>query len=577
MGERLHDYVKITDLKDMLEKSSIKFADKAAFKFKTETSGVFKEITYKEYKEQIDSLGTALIDLGLKEKRVAVISENRYEWTLSYLATVCGTGIVVPLDKALPPQELESLIMRSEVEAIFYSSKYDDIMKKFKNAGTTKLKYFISMDLEKQENGIYSQKELIERGKMLVQNGDRRFIDAKIDNECMSIMLFTSGTTAKSKAVALSHKNIVTNLMDIASTFDLGPKDTMLSFLPLHHTFECTVDFLYPIYVGVTLAYCDGIRHIADNIKEYDITVMVSVPILFENMYKKLMKAIESKGKLEKVKKGIKISNLLLKVGIDARKKIFKEVHESIGPKLRLFINGAAALDKEVEEGFNNLGIRIDQGYGLTETSPVISSAYGKYRRLGSVGQVFPSLEAKIVDANEQGVGEVVVKGPSVMLGYYNNEKATNEVIKDGWFYTGDLGYIDKDGYLFIAGRAKSVIVLKNGKNVYPEEIENLINRIAGVKESLVYGKPSKDNELDITVCAKIVYDKEEIQENYATTDELQIRNILWEKIKLLNKTMPQYKYIKDITVTEQELVKTTTQKIKRFEELDKILQKSNK
>ena len=573
MGEKLYECVKITDLKDMLEKSAVKFADKPAFKFKTEEPGVFKVITYKEYKEQIDSLGTALIDLGLKEKRIAVISENRYEWTLSYFASVCGTGVVVPLDKALPPKELESLIMRSEVEAIFYSSKYDEVMKKIKKTNTTKLKYFISMDLEKEEDGIYSQKELIARGKMLVDNGDRRFLDAKIDNEIMSIMLFTSGTTAKSKAVALSHKNIVTNLMDIASTFDLGENDTILSLLPLHHTFECTVGFLYPIYVGVTIAYCEGIRHLADNIKEYETTAMVSVPVLYENMYKKVMKGIEKQGKLEKLNKGVKISNLLLKIGIDARKKIFKDVHSALGGKVRLFINGAAALDKEVEQGFNNLGIRIDQGYGLTETSPVISAAYGKYRKLGSVGKIFPSLEAKIVEPNEQGIGEIAVKGSSVMLGYYNNEEATKEVIQDGWFYTGDLGYIDNDGYLFISGRKKSVIVLKNGKNVYPEEIENMINKIDGVKESLIYGRPDKNDATDITVCAKIVYDKDEMKENYAATDENQIKNILWEKVKEINKTMPQYKYIKDLIVTEEELIKTTTQKIKRFEELKKILQ----
>ena len=573
MGEKLYECVKITDLKDMLEKSAVKFADKPAFKFKTEEPGVFKVITYKEYKEQIDSLGTALIDLGLKEKRIAVISENRYEWTLSYFASVCGTGVVVPLDKALPPKELESLIMRSEVEAIFYSSKYDEVMKKIKKTNITKLKYFISMDLEKEEDGIYSQKELIARGKMLVDNGDRRFLDAKIDNEIMSIMLFTSGTTAKSKAVALSHKNIVTNLMDIASTFDLGENDTILSLLPLHHTFECTVGFLYPIYVGVTIAYCEGIRHLADNIKEYQVTAMVSVPILYENMYKKVMKGIEKQGKLEKLNKGIKISNLLLKIGIDARKKIFKDVHLALGGKVRLFINGAAALDKEVEQGFNNLGIRIDQGYGLTETSPVISAAYGKYRKLGSVGKIFPSLEAKIVEPNEQGIGEIAVKGSSVMLGYYNNEEATKEVIQDGWFYTGDLGYIDNEGYLFISGRKKSVIVLKNGKNVYPEEIENMINKIDGVKESLIYGRPDKNDATDITVCAKIVYDKDEMKENYAATDENQIKNILWEKVKEINKTMPQYKYIKDLIVTEEELIKTTTQKIKRFEELKKILQ----
>lgn len=334
----------------------------------------------------------------MKDKRIAIISENRYEWCVAYLATVCGTGLVVPLDKSLPENEIRSLVERSEVDAIIYSEKYNEIMSKMKKDDFSKIKYYISMDLEKDKDKIYSQKELIEKGKTYIESGDKRFVEAKIDNEKMSIMLFTSGTTSKSKAVALSHKNLCTNIQDIASMFDINEKDIFLSFLPLHHTFESTVGFLYPIYAGAAIAYCEGVKHLAENIKEYQITVMISVPILFENMYKKVMRGIAKKGKLETVQKGMKISNFLMKFHIDIRRKIFKEIHDLLGGKVRLFINGAAALDPEVEKGFNNLGINMAQGYGLTETSPVLAAGNGerKYSRIGSVGRAFPSVELKL-------------------------------------------------------------------------------------------------------------------------------------------------------------------------------------
>jgi len=572
MEKRLHEIVQITDLKDMINKSAKAFANKPAFKFKTENPNEFRTITYKEFSEQINALGTALIKMGLKNKKIALISENRYEWGLAYLGVSCGTGIIVPLDKSLPENEIKSLIIRSEVEAIFYSKKYDEIMQNIRNSNDTKIKYFISMETEKSNESVYLEYQLIEEGKKLIEEGNKEYIKATIDNEQMGIMLFTSGTTALSKAVALSHKNICTNLMDIASVIKLDTNDTLLSFLPLHHTFECTVGFLYPMYIGASIAFCDGIRHIAQNIKEYKITAMISVPILFENMYKKVMKGIEKQGKAKKVKFAIKISNILLKFNIDIRKKIFKEIHNTLGGKVRLFVNGAAALDSVVEKGFNDLGFKIVQGYGLTETSPVISAGNDKYSKVGTVGKIFPSLEVKIVDKNEQEIGEIAVKGSSVMLGYYNNEEANKKALKDGWFYTGDLGYFDKEGYLVISGRKKNVIVLKNGKNIYPEELENLINRLDGVKESFVYGIPDKDN--DTKICCKIVYDIESMKEIYNLETEEQVFRFLKTKIKEINKTMPTYKYIREIIITQEELIKTTTQKVKRHEELAKILKK---
>ena len=569
MRKPIYDVMKFRDLKEMLQKSGEVYGDRPAYIFKTEEEGKFREITHKEFRNDINNLGTALIDLGLKNKRIAVISENRYEWCVAYLAIVTGTGIVVPLDRALPDNEIENLILRSEVEAIFYSNKYSEVMNRLKEQGNTNIKYFISMDLEQEQNGIYAEKQLIDQGKKLIEQGNRDFLDAKINAEEMSIMLFTSGTTAMSKAVMLSHKNICSNLIDIASVIKIDEYDRFLSFLPLHHTFECTVGFLYPVSKGGAIAFCEGIRHIADNIKEFRITAMISVPVLFENMYKKVMKGIEKKGKLETVKKGIKISQFLLKFGIDIRRKLFKEIHDNLGGKVRLFVAGGAALDPEAEKGFNALGFTMYQGYGLTESSPVIAAEDDKYQRLGSIGKAFPSLDVKIAEPNEEGVGELLAKGPTIMLGYYDNEEATKETIEDGWLHTGDLAKIDKDGYIFICGRKKFVIVLKNGKNIYPEELETLINKIEGVKESFVYGRPEDDG--DYKICAKIVYDKELMEELYHEKEEEKIKEIIWQEVKKVNKTMPAYKYIRDIIVTDQDLIKTTTQKIKRFEEIKNV------
>ena len=570
MRKPIHEFVEYTDLKDMLKKSGEKYGNRPAYVFRTEEEGKFREITHKEFRDEINALGTKLIDMGLKDKRIAVISENRYEWGVDYLAVAAGTGVIVPLDKALPDNEIESLIIRSEVEAIFYSKKYDEVMNRIREQKNTKLQYFISMDLDKEENGVKSQKELTKEGRKLLEEGNREFLDSKIDNEKMGIMLFTSGTTAMSKAVMLSHKNICSNLQDITAVIKLTPEDRFLSFLPLHHTFECTVGFLYPISTGGSIAFCDGIRHIAENIKEYKITAMISVPILYEAMYKKVMKAIEKKGKLETVKKGVKISNFLLKFGIDIRKKLFKEIHDTFGGKLRLFVSGGAALDPDTEKGFNELGITMYQGYGLTESSPVIAAEDDKYRRIGSIGKALPSLDVKIDNPDEDGVGELLAKGPSMMLGYYNNEEATKETLKDGWLYTGDLARIDKDGFIFISGRKKFVIVLKNGKNIFPEELEALINKIEGVKESFVYGRPEDDG--DYKIDAKIVYDKENAEEIFGTTDENEIKEKIWQEVKKVNKTMPAYKYIREIRITDKELIKTTTQKVKRAEEIKTVL-----
>lgn len=570
VSEKLYESSNLKDLKQMINNTRVKFADNVAYTVK-DKNGNEKNILFKEFADEIDCLGTALISIGLKGKRIAVISENRYEWELTYLATVNGVGIIVPLDRSLPENEIVSLIERSEVEAVFFSGKYESAMKKVFESKFNKVKYLISMDLEKRAENIFSQKELIELGKELIANGDRNYIDAQIDNKVMSIILFTSGTTSMSKAVMLSHENICTNINDITTIFDVTEKDTLLSFLPLHHTFECTVGFLYPVSVGARTVFCRGLRHIAEDITLNKVSIMISVPALFENLYKNVVKGVEKNGKLKKFEFGLKLSNTLMKLGIDRRRKIFKDIHENLGGNLRLFVAGAAAFDPEIEKKLNDIGIETYQGYGATENSPVIAAEHKNCSRSGSVGKLLPSLEGKLVDINEKGIGEFVIKGPSVMMGYYNNEEATNETLRDGWLYTGDLGYFDKDDYMFITGRKKNVIVLKNGKNVYPEELEALINKLPGVKESFVFGRPDKDDEIDLKLGVKVCYDKTIMKNAYSLENEEEIKDKLWKEIKNINKTMPKYKYIKELLLTTEEFEKTTTQKIKRFEEIKKI------
>lgn len=564
--------LEVTDLKDMLNKTGKLYGERPGYKIRV-GEGQYKIYTHKEIRDMINYLGTALISLGLKGKRIAVIGENRYEWELAYLAVACGTGIIVPLDRSLPPNELEELIERSEVEAIFYSKKYEEVIKTIRFSEKNKLKHLISMDTDIHDEGIYSEKELIEKGKELVDNGNREFIDAKINPDEMNIMLFTSGTTSKSKVVALSHKNLVSNVMAFASVLDVDCNDKILSFLPLHHVFECTVGMLYSLYIGAERSFCDGIRHIVENLNEYKITFTSFVPAIYEALYKNIMKTLEKQGKLEAVKK-------LMEANKDKtmaeKKEIFKDIHNIFGGQIKLFVSGAAALDKEVEEAFRAWGINLCQGYGLTEASPVIGVETDENFRVGSIGKALPNIEARIDDPNEEGMGELVIKGPNVMLGYYGDEEATKDVLENGWLHTGDLAKIDEDGYIFICGRKKSVIVLKNGKNIFPEEMEALVNKIEGVKESFIFGKQQSDDKEDIKINVKIIFDREIMKEAYKAESDEEIRKVLSDKIKEINKIMPKYKAIRGMLISEEPLIKTTTNKIKRQANLE-IIKKEGK
>ncbi len=574
MEKYYEDVRKITDLKDLINQSAELFADKPAFKFKKRMykkgeTPEFYTMSYKEFKAEIDNFGTALNFLGLQNEKIALLSKNRYEWNSVYYAVTSGDKTIVPLDKSLPNNEIISLADRSEAKAIVFEEKYLDVIRKIKNEKLSNIEYYICFDFdEDSEDGILSYKKLVEKGKELIENGDRSHLDAVVDPEKATILLFTSGTTATSKAVMLSQKAICSNVMDLNKVMKFDSNDSTLALLPFHHTFQATINNVL-FFVGATLSFCDGLKYIQQNLCEYQPTVLVAVPLILENIHKKIVKNIEKQGKTKLVNMMKKITNCLDKVNIKLKRKVFKEVHEAIGGKVRLIVYGAAAMDAELVKSFDGFGIPSVQGFGLTETSPVICVENDRNRRAGSCGKPLPSQEIKIDNPDEQGIGEILCKGPNVMIGYYQNNKATEEALAGGWFHTGDLGYIDKDGFLFITGRKKNVIVQKNGKNIFPEELETLINYIAGVKECMVYGKPTHDNDLDIAV--KIVYDPEEIKNIRGFVKDDDVYTYMKEKIADINKNMPSYKHIRDIIVTDEELIKTTTAKVKRHEEMEKI------
>ena len=561
---------KFQNIREIINNSAEKYPDNNAFIVKNKDMETYTYITYKRLKQEIDALGTALIKLGLKGKRVAVIGKNRYEWAMGYYAVVNGLGIVVPLDKGLPKEEIELSLKRSKADAIICEGNYVDTVKEIMNNGNTVLKTFICMDEIESTENIIPLKDLLKQGEEELKNGNDEYLKLPIDNEATDIILFTSGTTDLAKAVELSHKNIASNINGLLDHERIYPTDVNMAFLPFHHTFGST-GLLYFMSVGATTVFCDGIKYIAKNLKEYKVSVFFCVPLIIESMHKKVMQEIEKKGKTKVVKIGRAISNFLLKFKIDIRRKLFKDVIEGLGGNLRFVISGAAAIDKQVALDFNSFGILTVQGYGLTETAPVLSAENEYTMRPGSIGKPLYNVEMKIDNPDENGIGEIIAKGPNVMKCYYENEEATKKVLKDGWFYTGDLGYMDKDGYFYISGRDKNVIVLKNGKNIYPEELEILVSNLPYVAENMVFGLPKGD---DLLLSVKIVYNKEYVNEHYPNTSEEELKEIIRKDIKeQVNSKLTNFKHIKNVIITDEPMIKTTTNKVKRKEEMKKILE----
>jgi len=552
----------INDLRDMVHSSAEMFGDKTSFLVKDKPRGEYRPITFNQLKSDIDHLGTKLVEMGLKDKKVAIIGENSYKWVVTYLAVTNGTGVIVPLDKELTGIEIRNLLERAKVDAIVFSGKMKKkLIADIEAVGGIDIK--IDMDAKEDEEGIIRWDSLLEEGKALLDGGDKRFVEAVIDREAMCTLLFTSGTTGQSKGVMLSHKNISANVYNMSKYVNIR-RGGGLSVLPMHHTYELTCHVFTAIYQGVFVAICEGLRYIQPNLKESGASVMLGVPIVFETMHKKVWKQAEASGAADKMKKMMALSRRTKMFNQPkVMRKVFDKIHSSLGGNIDLFIAGGAAINPDVIRDYEALGIPMIQGYGMTENAPIIAVNKDYYSKADSVGMPLPGTEVKIIDQDEEGVGEIIVKGPSVMIGYYDNPEATEEVLKDSWLYTGDYGRFDDEGFLYLCGRKKFVIVTKNGKNIFPEEIEALLMEEPFIEEVLVYGTVDKSDG-DVIVRAEVFPNYDALKEQLGEITEDGIKDAIKACIENVNDKMPTYKRVKRFKLREEEFEKTSTRKIKR-------------
>ena len=563
-------------VKEFFLRSVEKYPNESCILEKPNHKEPYKVITYKEFGEDVFALGTALINiLNLKDKRVIIIGETQYGWYVSYMAMLCGVGIVSPIDRELPENEIENLVRRSRASAIIYSPKNGEAINKVKE-NVPEVEYFIEMRSDKKLEGKdVGLLNLIELGKALRNSGNKTFEEIEIDPEEFKVLFFTSGTTAKSKGVMLNNRNLAENINAVTAYVRLYPSDRLFSVLPLHHCYESTIGFLYPMSQGASVAICEGLRYIVPNLQEAKPTAILTVPLLVESLYKKINEQIVKSKKDKIVNTMIHVTNVLKAAGFDIKKKVFKEIYDNLGGNLRIVVSAAAPIDKKVGVWLENIGITFLQGYGLTETAP-ISALTPEYKPcIGSAGKPIVQAQVKIKNPNENGEGEILIKTPTLMIGYYEDEEETKKVIdEDGYFNSGDIGYIDDDGFIFITGRSKNVIVTQNGKNIYPEEIEMMLDKVDEIKESMVYGKEpdknSKKEQKELIITARVIPDYEKIEELHGKISEKEIYNLIWNKIKEVNKKLTSYKAVKSLEIKEGEFEKTSTMKIKRYKELNK-------
>ena len=582
------DIREISTIQELLCGSRELYGDNPAFWIKKKKGTDYVPINYKLLLHDVEALGLKLREMGISKERVAIIGMSSYEWIVTYFAVVTGGGIAVPLDKELSTPEIENLLVTAESNIIFYTSseseKIDALKGDYKRV---KMEFYgdrtdisVSMKDYIAENGLavsgadekadYLWKDLVAAGEEIMETQGSDFFDTPDDPDRMSALLFTSGTTGNPKGVMLCQRSITANIMDTCRIAHILQSDKTLSILPIHHTYECTFGMMLVLYRGASTAFCEGLKYITTNLKESQTTVLIAVPLVLEMVYNKIWKTVKKQGKEGTLKKAIGINNKLKGLGLDLSRKLFKQIHEELGGKLRMVITGAAAIDPNILRGFEDLGIIVLQGFGLTECTPLVSGtpqkAKERYKKAGSVGLVVKSGEVQIVDKDEDGIGEVVFKGPNVMMGYYNMPEETAKVLKDGWFYTGDLGFMDSDGWLYLTGRQKNVIVTGTGKNIYPEEIEEVINRIPAVADCMVYGELKGSEDV---VAVQILPDMEELKEIFGRTpDADEIYKHIKNAVNEANMTMSSYKRVKNVVIREDDFVRTTTRKIKRADNM---------
>lgn len=573
-GRRYFKGRSFRDIREMLRQCAELYGDRPAFIFHDKPGGVEMRRTYRNLLDDIQALGTGLRSKLQKKSHVAIYSDNSYEWIVAYNSIVSGNGIAVPLDKLLPEREVSILLARGEVEVLFFGPKQMAAVQALAEQ-MPELRCCICMDLIPPKEGLPADprfvlmSELLAAGRDLLQHGNRDFIDSAVDPEALAVILFTSGTTAQAKGVMLSQDNICSNIQSISGVLRIDPGDRVLSILPLHHSFENTVGMFTILYYGGCICFCDGLRYFTKNLQEWQIQVMIGVPLLFENVHKKIMESIATSGKTRQVALMRPVVRTLFRLGIDVRRKVFKEIIHQLGGKLYLVVIGAAAIDRETIQCFTDFGLTFYMGYGLTESAPCVASCNHKVNVLGSVGEPISGVEIAIdTQETEPGaIGEILTRSRSVMLGYYHDPEATSETLTpDGWLRTGDMGYLDRNGAIFLTGRAKSMIVLTNGKKAFPEEIENILQQIPGVVESVVWGEPGERENIDICALLRIERTQLPLPQD---TDDARIGEWLNRQLKEANHKMPSYKAVHYFLFTENDLVKTTTMKIRRNAQLD--------
>ena len=536
----------------------------------------FEEFTYERFGNDAINLGTGLMKyLNLSNERIIIIGENTYYWYVSYFSILCGVGIAVPVDKELPNNEIENVIKRSHAAAVIYSKKKKDAIDKIKD-NLPMVKYFIEMNSDEGVQGRdVGIEHVIAEGKKLTDAGNTEYMDVEIDPEEFKFLIFTSGTTSQAKGVMLCHRNLAENVNAVSKYVKIYERDIFFSVLPLHHTYESSIGALLPFANGSSVAICGGLRYIVPDMQEAKPTAMLAVPLLVESLYKKINQSIEKSGKAGLVNSMLHLTNALKSVGIDIKRKVFKEIYDNLGGNMRIIVSAAAPIDKKIGKWVQDIGIEFLQGYGLTETAPIAALTPECDPRVGSVGLPVNCAQIKIHNPNENGEGEIWIKSQTLMLGYYEDEEATKEVVHDGWFNSGDIGYQDKDGYVYVTGRSKNVIVTQNGKNIYPEEIELLLSKIPEIQECMVYGK-EVEGEKELIISVKVIPNMEEIENLHGKDlSEEEIHKIIWNKIKEVNKGLTSYKAIKNLEIKHDEFAKTTTMKIKRYVELQKDKEKN--
>ncbi|MGN1350121.1 MAG: AMP-dependent synthetase/ligase [Anaerovoracaceae bacterium] len=588
-----NDIRPITTLKELLYGSVELYEDRPAFWVKKKKGEPYEAITYGLLKHDVEALCAQLHAMGLSNERIGVIGQGCYEWIVTYLAVVIGGGVVVPLDKELEPAALQNVLGTAQCRTVFYTS---DLAPRFRNIEgidnhvimqfygdrTDPAVPLISEAAsgapdeqqlqETAENGAaeqytqYTWKELAGAGENLIRRGGFRYAKEPEQEDTMSVLLFTSGTTGNPKGVMLSQRNITANIMDTCRIANIHPTDKTLSILPIHHTYECTFGMLLVLYRGASTAFCEGLKYITKNMEEAGNSVFIAVPLVLEMIYEKIWKQAKKQGKDGMLRRAIRINNKSKALGIDMSRMLFRQIHQQLGGNLRMIITGAAALSPSVFRGFEDLGIKVLQGYGLTECTPLVSgtpeSAKERYRKAGSVGVAVASGEFRVENPDENGIGEIYFRGPNVMLGYYNMPEETEKVLKDGWFATGDLGFTDREGWLYLTGRQKNVIVTKSGKNIYPEEIEEVLNRLSFITECMVYGQ-KRDNE-DI-VAVQVLPDLEKIQEELGyLPDENELYRLIKNAVNEANMSLTSYKRVKEVIIRKEDFVRTSTKKIRR-------------